>query len=220
MVRMSRQKRTIIRKAILLAANNVHSGKSANRTVLTEDVEQALRELASSHEYTEIRRDLVEMADAIAMFTSGLNGHLFNREGELWVDADVTIVDLAEAASTGKEDTLAVAYVSLMQHIQQLVERKQFESRPTIVLTDEGHIITTNPLLAPYIIKITKMWRKLGTWFWLATQNLQDFPASATRMLNMMEFWLCLSLPKDEIEQASRFKELTDEQKGMMAQCV
>ena len=218
--KMSRQKRTIIRKAILLAANNVHSGKSANRTVLTEDVEQALRELASSHEYTEIRRDLVEMADAIAMFTSGLNGHLFNREGELWVDADVTIVDLAEAASTGKEDTLAVAYVSLMQHIQQLVERKQFESRPTIVLTDEGHIITTNPLLAPYIIKITKMWRKLGTWFWLATQNLQDFPASATRMLNMMEFWLCLSLPKDEIEQASRFKELTDEQKGMMAQCV
>ena len=40
------------------------------------------------------------------------------------------------------------------------------------VVTDEGHIITTNPLLARYVVKITKMWRKLGAWFWIATQNL------------------------------------------------
>ncbi|MCX7114288.1 MAG: hypothetical protein NTX45_30310 [Proteobacteria bacterium] len=32
-----------------------------------------------------------------------------------------------------------MAYVSLMNHIHALVERCQYEGRPTIVLTDEGH---------------------------------------------------------------------------------
>jgi hypothetical protein len=30
------------------------------------------------------------------------------------------------------------------------------------VVSIEGHIIITNPLLARYVVKITKMWRKLG----------------------------------------------------------
>jgi hypothetical protein len=33
-----------------------------------------------------------------------------------------------------------------------------------------------NPLLARYVVKITKRWRKLGARFWIATQNLEDFP--------------------------------------------
>ena len=82
-------------------------------------------------------------------------------------------------AKDGYEDKLAVAYVSLMNHIHALVERCQYEGRPTIVLTDEGHLITTNPLLAPYVVKITKMWRKYGAWLRLATQNMQDFPDPA-----------------------------------------
>ena len=56
------------------------------------------------------------------------------------------------------------------------------------MITDEGHIITTNPLLARYVVKITKMWRKLGAWFWIATQNLEDFPDASRKMLNMMQW--------------------------------
>ncbi len=29
------------------------------------------------------------------------------------------------------------------------------------------------------------MWRKLGAWLWLATQNLADYPDTAEKMLNM-----------------------------------
>jgi hypothetical protein len=54
-----------------------------------------------------------------------------------------------------------VAYVSLMNHIHALVERCQYEGRPTIVLTDEGHLITTNPLLAPYVVMTPKMLRQV-----------------------------------------------------------
>ena len=58
-----------------------------------------------------------------------------------------------------------MAYVSLMNHIHALVERCQYEGRPTIVLTDEGHLITTNPLLAPYVVMTPKMLRKLRGMF-------------------------------------------------------
>ena len=94
----------------------------------------------------------------------------------------------------------------MMSHINDLVERHQHDARPTLVVTDEGHIITTNPLLARYVVKITKMWRKLGAWFWIATQNLEDFPDASRKMLNMMEWWLCLVMPKEEVEQIARFK--------------
>ena len=60
------------------------------------------------------------------------------------------------------------------------------------------------------------MWRKLGAWFWIATQNLGDFPDASRRMLNMMEWWLCLVMPKEEIDQIARFRELSDAQRLML----
>jgi hypothetical protein len=84
------------------------------------------------------------------------------------------------------------------------------------MLTDEGHIITKNAILAPYIIKIVKMWRKLGAWFWIATQNLEDFPDDSRRMLAMLEWWICLVMPKDEVSQIARFKDLNPEQEAKL----
>jgi hypothetical protein len=60
------------------------------------------------------------------------------------------------------------------------------------------------------------MWRKLGAWFWIATQNLEDFPAASRKMLNMMEWWLCLVMPKEEVEQIARFKDLNEEQRSLL----
>src|SRR3546814_8711836 len=76
--------------------------------------------------------------------------------------------------------------------------------------------LTKNPLLAPYVVKITKMWRKLGAWFWLATQNIDDLPRAAEPMLNMIEWWICLSMPPDEVEKIARFRELSPAQKALM----
>ncbi|MCP4307822.1 MAG: hypothetical protein GY788_23695 [bacterium] len=156
------------------------------------------------------------MADGLALFCSGLAGQFFNRPGTTWPDTDITILDLGLLAREGYEDQLTVAYIGLMNHINDLVERLQHDARPTLVVTDEGHIITTNPLLAPYVVKITKMWRKLGCWFWIATQNLEDFPDASKRMLNMIEWWLCLTMPKEEVDQIARFKALTAETRNML----
>jgi hypothetical protein len=157
-----------------------------------------------------------DMADGMALFCDGLAGHFFNRPGIRWPDVDVTIVDMGILAREGYDDQLTVAYIGLMNHIHDLVEQQQHDHRPTLVITDEGHIITTNPLLSPYVIKIVKMWRKLGAWFWIATQSLEDFPDASRKMLSMLEWWLCLVMPKDEIEQISRFKDLNTEQKALL----
>ena len=159
----------------------------------------ALNAIGRDRELPEYRRNrALEMGDGMALFCSGLAGQFFDRPGEPWPEADVTVLEMGMLAREGYEDQLTVAYISMMSHINDKVERHQTDARATLVVTDEGHIITTNPLLARYVVKITKMWRKLGAWFWIATQNLEDFPDASRKMLNMMEWWLCLVMPKEE----------------------
>ncbi|MBV2205719.1 MAG: conjugative transfer ATPase [Pseudomonas sp.] len=212
--RMTRADRSLIRQCILDAAQRC---VAQQRTVLTRDVRDALRERAQDTALPETRRArLLEMADAMDMFTQGSDGEMFDRPGTPWPEADITIVDLATYAREGYNAQLSIAYISLINTVNNIAERDQFLGRPIINVTDEGHIITKNPLLSPYVVKLTKMWRKLGAWFWLATQNLDDLPKAAEPMLNMMEWWLCLGMPPDEVEKIARFRELTPAQKALM----
>ena len=212
--RLSRADRSLIRQCILDAA---HYCATLQRTVLTEDVRDALRERSNNPELPQTRRArLQEMSEAMDLFCQGLDGELFNRPGTPWPEADITIVDLATFAREGYNAQLSIAYLSLLNTVNTIAERDQMLGRPIINVTDEGHIITKNPLLAPYVVKITKMWRKLGAWFWLATQNLDDLPKAAEPMLNMIEWWICLSMPPDEVDKIARFRELSPSQKALM----
>ena len=40
-----------------------------------------------------------------------------------------------------------------------------------------------------------EMWRKLGTWLWLVTQNLGDFPDAASWLVEVEPSTVCISLP-------------------------
>ncbi|MBS0417967.1 MAG: conjugative transfer ATPase [Proteobacteria bacterium] len=213
-LRMTRADRSLIRQCILDAAREC---VACERTVLAQDVRDALRQRARDVTLADARRArLLEMADAMDIFCQGVNGEMFNRPGTPWPEADLTIVDLATFAREGYNAELSIAYISLINSVNNIAERDQFLGRPLINVTDEGHIILKNPLLAPYVVKITKMWRKLGAWFWLATQNLDDFPRAAEAMLNMIEWWFCLSMPPDEVEKIARFRELTPAQRSLL----
>ncbi len=212
--RMTRADRSLIRQCILDAAHRCHDEQ---RTVLTRDVRDALRERGRDAALPEARRTrMLEMADAMDMCCQGADGEMFDRPGTPWPEADITIVDLATYAREGYNAQLSIAYISLINTVNNIAERDQFLGRPIINVTDEGHIITKNPLLAPYVVKITKMWRKLGAWYWLATQNIDDLPAAAEPMLNMIEWWICLSMPPDEVDKIARFRELSPAQKALM----
>ncbi|EAZ9289237.1 conjugative transfer ATPase [Salmonella enterica] len=212
--RLTRPDRAMIRQAILDAARICYQAK---HQTLTQDVRDALFTLAKDPSLPENRRSRAyEMAESMNMFCSGFEGELFNREGEPWPDADITLVDLATFAREGYEAQLAIAYISLINHINNIGERDQHLSRAIVNITDESHIITVNPLLARFLTKGSKMWRKLGIWLWLATQNLSDFPDDAKKLLNMIEWWELLVMPPEEVEQLERFKTLTPEQKQLL----
>lgn len=213
---MTRADRLGIRTAILDAARQKQQ-QAAGATVLTEDVVEALNKISRDSSLTSKRSERIkDMADAMALYCSGTAGDFFNRGGQSWPEADITILDMGLLANEGYEDQLALGFMGLMNQINGVVEREQYSDRPTFVLVDEAHLITTNPLLSIYLVKMVKMWRKLGAWLWLATQNLEDFPDNAKKLLNMFEWWIAMVCPKQEIEQIARFKDLSDEQKNML----
>lgn len=220
--RMTRADRGMIREAIMIAARSTFE---AGRQMLPEDLMLALQGIARDAGMGEDGRErrtaarrarAEEMSEALRMFTEGFEGELFNRPGTPWPEADVTIVDLGTLAREGYEAQMAVAVISLLNTINNIAEREQYSDRDIIVSIDEAHIVTANPLMGPYATKIVKMWRKLGAWLWLFTQNLADFPDTAKKMLNMAEWWICLVMPPDEVEQIARFKTLNSEQKAML----
>jgi hypothetical protein len=185
--------------------------------VLTEDVRNALRKRSGDPLLAEMRKArLMEMADAMDMFCQGANGELFNRPGSPWPEADITIVDLATFAREGYNAELSISYISLINTVNNIAERDQFLGRPILNVADEGHIILKIPLLSLYNVKITKMWRKLGAWFWLSTQNIDDIPKAAESMLNMSEWLICFNMTPDEVEKIARYFKLTPAQKALM----
>ncbi|EMF8483190.1 conjugative transfer ATPase [Proteus mirabilis] len=212
--KLERADRGMMREAILVSANNAWN---EGRQMITADLQNTFYAFAKDKHRPDIRRARAQnMGESLSVFMQGFLGELFNREGQHWSEVDVTLIDLGTLAREGYEAPLAVAYTSLVNTINNIAERDQFLEREIVFATDEAHMITTNPLLAPYVVKVVKMWRKLGAWLWLATQNLEDFPSTSKKMLNMIEWWLCLVMPPEEIEEIARFKKLTPEQKAML----
>ncbi|HCM9621422.1 TPA: conjugative transfer ATPase [Enterobacter cloacae subsp. cloacae] len=219
---LKRADRAMIREALLMAA---HATYKEGRQMLPSDLQQALYDIASDNDEGVInvrnaqrKAKAAEMAESLGMFTQAgsFEAELFNREGALWPEADVTLVDLGHLAREGYEAQMALTMVSMTNMINNIAERDQFLGRDIVFTVDEAHIVTVNPLLSPYMTKVVKMWRKLGAWLWLATQNLKDYPDIAEKMLNMAEWWICLTMPPEEVKDISRFRALTPEQESVL----
>ncbi|EPA6981080.1 conjugative transfer ATPase [Escherichia coli] len=213
---LKRAGRAMIREALLMAT---HATYREGRQMLPEDLQVALREISCDAGRNEVRRaKAAEMAESLGMFTQkgSFEAELFNREGELWPEADVTLIDLGHLAREGYEAQMALTMVSMTNMINNIAERDQYLGRDIVFAVDEAHIVTVNPLLSPYMTKVVKMWRKLGAWLWLATQNLKDYPDISEKMLNMAEWWVCLTMPPEEVNNIARFKSLTEEQKAVL----
>ncbi|MCE8005298.1 conjugative transfer ATPase [Billgrantia ethanolica] len=209
-----RSDRRMVRDAIYRAARASHA---EGRQCRTEDVRRAFRDISEDQGIPEQSRERAyDMGEALGLFTDGFDGEVFNSVGDPWPECDVTIIDLAHYAREGYEAQLALAVISITNMIANMAERDQYSGRPIVQVIDESHILTVNPLLSPFLVKVGKMGRKLSHWLWFATQNLDDFPDAAAKLLNMVEWWVCLTMPKDEIDKVSRFKELTPAQRQLM----
>lgn len=215
--RMTRADRYLISRAIVKAARAAE--KAGKPHPLTQDVSLELMLMASDESMSIGRRERSEeMGQAMTEFTRGLRGRLFNRFGTDWPEADVTIIELGKLAKDGYEDALNVVLSTVVDSVHSRGERYQNQERPLILQIDEAHLVTRNALIGPILAKAAKMWRKLGIWLWLATQNMKDFPDAMSRVLSMCEWWIILALDNDvqEIEHIGRFRALTPEQRSMV----
>lgn len=212
--RMSRADMGLLKIAILNAASQARL--QSKEDVLTEDVASNLIKLAD--ERPENRKRILEMTDAMQLFCSGFAGQLFNRPGEELPDADFIRVEMASlAAGNDANDKLAVAYISIINQVIARAQKTQREARPTINLTDEAHVITTNSLLATYLVVVSKLLgRRMGLWLWQATQNMDDYVNEAKKMLAMFEWWICLKIEAKELEKIAENRVLSDDQKSML----
>ncbi len=212
--RMTRQDRMAIQTAIIEALKQADSDGKPHP--LITDVCAQLHKLSAEDELESRKQRLREMADSLALWTRGLRGHFFNRYGTAWPEVDATFIDMGILTQEQNKDMLAVMLISLLNAITGIGEKYQYDSRETEVTTDEGHIITANPVLVKPFVFGVKTWRKLGIWLNQATQNLDDYPDQAKTMLNLAEWWYCLVMPQEEIEHIARFKSLTEEEKKLM----
>ena len=208
-----------IQRAIKKAAEKAAKGELESSVPRPEDIAACLSDIGRLPENATREQEIEELANAMRLFCSGLNGHLFNRDGNPLPEVDLTVLDMADAGQSGRSETLIIAVISLVMHINRIAERDQYTGRPILFLIDEGHMITSEELLMTLLIKITKMWRKLGARLWLATQEIDDIPAAVKRMIGMMEYWIAMSMPPQQIELTRQFRTIHDEQASMMAQC-
>ena len=200
-----------LREAVLAAARR----KGADPMV--EEVTEELRRRAADRDLPGAhRQSLLEMAGAMNRYTRGVAGAIFNRPGELWPDADCTLLDLGIAGRKGYEHLRTLAYISFIQRINDLIEATGSEQRQTLVVTDEAHVILGEPQLAAYLGAITAQWRTWGAWKWMVTQSLRQIPESSRSVLNMMEWWWCLGLDRDEVASVSNFRGLGEGQRELL----
>ena len=205
---------SMVRDAIKAAAEHCDT---QHLMVRPSHIKDQLLAFSQDNARPEARRERARlMAEALSFFCEGLEGQIFDQEAKHWPEADVTIIDLGIYAKNGYEAQMAAAYISLINRINAIAERDQYTGRHIVTLTDEAHLIATNPLLAPYAVKIVKMWRKLMAWFWLATQDLADFPSIARKMLNNAEWWMMLNMPEDELTNLETFKKLRPAEKALI----
>ena len=211
---MRRSEISFLKSAILNAASEAR--RNDKEDLLTEDVIRNLREL--TEQYPSQAQRINEMAQAMDLFTDGFAGELFNRPGETLPDADYIRIEMGQLASgNDTNDKLSVAYISIINQVIDRAQRTQRDGRPTINLTDEAHVITCNPLLAKYLIVVSKLLgRRMGLWLWQATQNMEDYVGESKKMLAMFEWWMCLKIENEDLTNIEATRSITEDQRTMM----
>lgn len=219
--KITRQDRLWILNA-LFAAANIAKEISAPQ-LLAEHIVTAMRRMADTIDAAQSASSvqqamrLREMADCMDLFCKDdLSSKFFNTPGNPWPTVDVTVLDMGMFAAKGYETQLSLAVMGVLNRVAAIAEANQYQGRPTLLVTDESHVITKNPLTAAQYVFTSKTSRKLGLWLWFATQNMADFPDEAQKMLSMIEFWLIMGTTENEIVQIQKFKPMSHEQHNLL----
>ena len=162
-------------------------------------------------------QDVIEMGQGIQTFLGdSLSNIFFNRRAPKLPEADINYFEVGLWKDGDKNDApKALAIIGLMQDAMSKAEAKRTEGRPTIIIADECHCVTSKPITAASVIQIAKMGRKVNCWAWMFTQNVDDFPASARKALSNLENKILLASSPDDREKIYDFIDISPERKQM-----
>lgn len=220
--RFTRADRAMLRRSLVDTAKRQREkglklglGK-ALPTVVT-DIMETISGYVKNPDLSEKRKELlVDIVDALEMFTTGISATLFNTPSDGWEDADITVFNLGLLSQGGNVSLLNVAVLSLMQHINNLSEHYQFEARDVVSITDEAHLLLNNQVLGKILTMVTKTARKLGHTPFYATQDVDDLKGESAKILNNMEWYYCLNFRKKEADKVKELCNLSDEDVHLM----
>lgn len=205
----------IIRTSILDATREARKNKKSY--VIISDVVVQIKKASTKEGLSQKRKDkILHLAESLELWTEGLQGRFFNRPGKQWPECDATILDMGILATGDYSAMLAVTIISLINTITDIGEKYQYEGRETHVYTDEGHVITTNPTLVKPFVFGAKTWRKLNIWLKQGTQQVEDYPNEAKKMLGLAEWWYLLVMDKNDLKELERFKNFSEEEKHLI----
>lgn len=217
---LSQSQIAYIRQALIRGLKkSVAAGEPHARPV---HMAEAMRELADEEAMREgrleqIALELRKMADAISLWTDGLHGMLFNRHASGFDSSyDLTIVELGALGKEGKQDMLAVAGLSAIYAITAMAESLQGSGRSIEVKIDEAHLWAKINLLISGLIVGAKVFRKLGCWLNIITQDITDFIGEARKILGNAEFWWLMRMDEKEIRQAEEILNLSEETRHLI----
>jgi conjugative transfer ATPase len=205
-----------IAKAIKLAAQNTVA--SGREITLTEDVANALDELAKDDDLTTAENERIRsMAQSMRAFiSSNFANKVFNQEGNLFPEVDITHLDVGYLGNPNQESKLLIAFMALMSEINSLAEENEKSGRPIFLYIDEAHLFTKHPVIIKYLLSMIKMYRKWNVWVWLGTPSLDDYTQEASGLFGTVEWKIVLQASKDEIEKFSTLVNITKQQKEML----
>jgi len=216
--KINREEKVLLTEALILAGKNTYFREKVNYP-LVSDVIDAFIELSNKKETEKNEKKVyLRMATSLKFFTQGLAGEIFNRDGEGFEEADVTLIELASLTSTANEDSLNVAFMSIIQNIQSISMNKKDE-KDTIIVVDELHVVLKNKILGGYLATVKKVLRSAGVWLWTATQDFADMPKSTTKMINNSNWFIGLSMKPTEVKTLTNYKALTEEQIKQVNSC-
>ncbi|MFC5079628.1 F pilus assembly Type-IV secretion system for plasmid transfer [Vibrio thalassae] len=216
--RYKRADRALVCQALIETAKRqrrkgLDAGKGKAEPTVVSDIIETLENFSrdESRDLSDEKRNMLkDMALSLHTFTNGINHTLFNTPGDAWPDADVTIFNLGLLSQDANVSQLNVAFVSLMQHINNLAESTQFDERDIVSMTDEAHLLLNNNMLGKALTKVVKTARKLGHIPFFATQDLADLSGETKKILNNIEWFYCLNFGSEEARLVKDIKNLTD----------
>lgn len=215
--------KTFIRRGLINAGQKTFHNEVGYP--LVSDLIDALEEImdvkkddGTFKELDDDRKIIREMTQNLELYTQGINGEIFNQPGAGFGDADVILIELAILTQPAYEEALCASFMSIIQNIQALAMDNP-DGKDTVLICDETHVVFKFRMLALYLSIVKKVFRAAGIWLWSATQDFEDVPKDFKKMINNSDWFIGLSMSKQEIETLSKFKELSEEQIEQIKGC-